>query len=71
MSGPEIFFRDCGICQLGANFGRMQIDYDFVRSYFGDIDPCKMDLNEMDNKNFLLPNISTEFLERYTSARVL
>ena len=49
----------------------MQIDYDFVRSYFGDINPCKMDLNEMDNEFFLLPNISTEFLELYTSARVL
>ncbi len=71
MPGPGIFFRDFGICQLGDNFGRMQIDYDFVRSYFGDINPCKMDLNEMDNEFFLLPNISTEFLELYTSARVL
>ena len=65
---PENLFWDFGNCQLGANFGRMQIDYDFVRPYFGDIDPCKIDLNEMNNENLLLPNISTEFLGRYTSS---
>ncbi len=44
----------------------MQIDFDFVNPYFGDIDPGEMDLNEMDNKNLSLPNISTEFLGRHT-----
>ena len=44
----------------------MVIDFDFVRFYFGDIDPCKMDSNEMDNENFLLPKITTEFLGRHT-----
>jgi len=31
------------------------IDFDFVGPYFDDINPCEMDLNEMDNEDVLLP----------------
>jgi hypothetical protein len=60
VSYPGNFFRDFGNYQLGSNFGRMQIDsfvidFDFVGPYFDDINPCEMDLNEMDNEDVLLP----------------